>query len=102
MDGFTVIAEPARRAIVDRLRIHDHDVGALVSALDLSQPLISKHLRILRDAGVVDVEAIGKRRVYRLTDRPLPDVMTWLAPYIAQWTASFDRLAYAMDGEEPS
>ncbi|WNM25892.1 metalloregulator ArsR/SmtB family transcription factor [Demequina capsici] len=99
MDGFTLIAEPARRAIVDRLRLCEHDVGTLVSELQLSQPLVSKHLRVLRDAGVVDVEVAGKRRVYRLAERPLPDVMAWVEPYVERWNASFDRLAEALEDE---
>lgn len=100
MDGFTVIAEPTRRAIVDRLRLGESDVGSLVDELQASQSLVSKHLRVLRQAGVVESEIAGKRRIYRLTDRPLPDVLAWVTPYIEGWSASFDRLADALDGEE--
>src|SRR4051812_14659779 len=100
MDGFTVISEPTRRAIVDRLRVEECDVGTLVSELGISQPLASKHLRVLRDAGVVAVQIDGKRRIYRLTDQPLPDVVAWAQPYVDRWTASFDRLAQALDSEE--
>lgn len=98
MDGFTVIAEPSRRAIVDRLRAGASDVNGLVRDLDLSQPLVSKHLRVLREAGVVDSEVAGKRRVYRLSDRPLPDVVAWIAPFAQRWSASFDALDRAMNG----
>lgn len=101
MDGFTVIAEPTRRAIVDRLRVGGSDVGGLVRELGLSQPLVSKHLRVLREAGMVEAEIAGKRRVYRLTDQPLPDVMSWVQPYVERWSASFDRLAEALNEEEP-
>lgn len=100
MDGFTVIAEPTRRAIVDRLRERGSDVGTLVSELGISQSLASKHLRVLREAGVVKAEIAGKRRVYRLTDQPLPDVVTWVRPYVELWSTSFDRLAQALDDEE--
>lgn len=100
MDGFTVIAEPTRRAILDQLRSGERDVGALVSELGLPQSLVSKHLRVLRDAGVVEAKVAGKRRVYRLTNRPLPDVFAWVAPYVQQWTESFDRLAEALDEEK--
>ncbi|MFG1922968.1 ArsR/SmtB family transcription factor [Cryptosporangium sp. NPDC048952] len=100
MDGFTVIAEPTRRAIVDRLRVAESDVGALVRALELSQSLVSKHLRVLRDAGVVEAQIVGKRRVYRLSADPLPDVVAWVQPYLRVWTASFDRLDEALDAED--
>lgn len=99
MDGFTVIAEPTRRAIVDRLRMGESDVGGLVNELQVSQSLVSKHLRVLRQAGVVESEVAGKRRIYRLTERPLPDVFAWVQPYVARWSASFDRLAQALDDE---
>lgn len=100
MDGFAVIAEPTRRAIVDRLRIGESDVGGLVDELRVSQSLVSKHLRVLRQAGVVESEVAGKRRIYRLTDQPLPDVLAWVAPYIERWNTSFDRLAAALDEEK--
>lgn len=100
MDGFAVIAEPTRRAIVDRLRLGESDVGGLVDELRVSQSLVSKHLRVLRQAGVVESEVAGKRRIYRLTDRPLPDVLAWVTPYIERWNTSFDRLAAALDEEE--
>ena len=65
----------------------------------MSQSLVSKHLRVLRQAGVVKSEVAGKRRIYRLTDRPLPDVLAWVTPYIEGWSASFVRLAEALDEE---
>jgi len=97
VDGFTIIAEPTRRAILDRLRESESDVGALVSTLDLPQPLVSKHLRVLREAGLVEAVVAGKRRVYRLADRPLLDVLEWVTPYARVWTDSFGRLAAALD-----
>ena len=100
MDGFAVIAEPTRRAIVDRLRVGESDVGSLVDELQVSQSLVSKHLRVLRQAGVVESEVAGKRRIYRLTERPLPDVLAWAQPYVERWSASFDRLADALDDED--
>lgn len=100
MDGFSVIAEPTRRAIVDRLRMRGHDVSTLVSELGISQSLASKHLRVLREAGVVKSEIAGKRRVYRLSEQPLPDVVAWIQPYVELWSASFDRLAQALDDED--
>ena len=100
MDGFTAIAEPTRRSILDLLRDGDSDVTALVAALGLRQPLVSKHLKVLRDAGAVQVEVAGKRRVYRLTADPLPEVLAWCAPYVETWRESFDRLERALDEEE--
>ncbi|MET8800496.1 metalloregulator ArsR/SmtB family transcription factor [Nocardia sp. NPDC004568] len=100
MDGFAVIAEPIRRAIVDRLRVRGHDVGTLVSELGIPQSLVSKHLRVLREAGVAEVEVAGKRRVYRLTEQPLPDVISWVEPYVELWSVSFERLAQTLDDEE--
>ncbi|WP_454295012.1 ArsR/SmtB family transcription factor [Salana multivorans] len=97
MDGFTVIAEPTRRAIVDRLRAGEHDVGTLVDELGISQSLASKHLRVLREAGVVEAEIAGKRRLYRLTARPLPEVVAWVRPYVERWATSFDQLGRALD-----
>lgn len=95
-----MIAEPTRRAIVDRLRVGESDVGGLVDELRVSQSLVSKHLRVLRQAGVVESEVAGKRRIYRLADRPLPDVLAWVRPYVDGWSQSFDRLAAALDEEE--
>lgn len=100
MDEFTVIAEPTRRRILDRLRTQEFDVGGLVGELGISQSLASKHLRVLRDAGLVDVAVEGKRRVYRIADRPLPEVVAWVGPYVELWTRSFDRLAEALEEEE--
>jgi DNA-binding transcriptional ArsR family regulator len=100
MDGFTLIADPTRRRILDRLRGEGSDVGGLITALGLPQSLVSKHLRVLREAGVVTATVAGKRRVYRLAAEPLPDVLTWITPYHRMWQASLDRLAQVLDEEE--
>ena len=97
MNGFAAIAEPSRRRILDHLRAGDSDVGGLVATLGLSQPLVSKHLKVLRDAGAVDVEIAGRRRVYRLAHDPLPEVLAWVQPYVALWSGSLDRLERALD-----
>lgn len=99
MDDFTVIADPTRRAIIERLHTQERDVGALVEELGISQSLASKHLRVLRQAGVVEAAVVGKRRVYRLTEQPLPDVIAWVRPYVDRWADSFDRLADALDAD---
>ena len=92
-----VIAEPRRQAILDLLRDGELPVGELVDRLGMSQPLVSKHLRVLRDAGAVTATIAGKRRVYRLSADPLPDVLAWVLPYQQLWADSFDRLGRALD-----
>ena len=97
MDGFTVIADPNRRAILDCLLVNERDVGELVEELQLSQPLVSKHLRVLRDARLVEARVAGKRRIYRLTEQPMPDVIAWVSHYARFWNERFDRLAKGLE-----
>lgn len=101
MDGFTVLADPTRRRVLDALVEGESDVTTLVERLSLSQSLTSKHLRVLRDAGVVTVRVDGPRRVYRLSDRPLPDVVAWITPYYRRWSRGLDRLTELLMTEEP-
>jgi len=82
---FEILAEPSRRRVLDLLREQEHTVGELVDALDMSQPAVSKHLRVLRDAGLVDVRVDAQRRVYSLRAEPLADLDVWLAPYRKFW-----------------
>jgi DNA-binding transcriptional ArsR family regulator len=97
VDSFAVIADPTRRRILDTLRDGDADVGSLVERLGIPQPLMSKHLGVLRDAGSVDVRVDGKRRVYRLAEDPLPAVLAWVTPYHRKWSGSLDRLSHLID-----
>jgi DNA-binding transcriptional ArsR family regulator len=110
MDGFTVVAEHTRRRILDHLREaavdasdalvpRGCDVGNLVDALGMPQPTVSKHLRVLREAGVVTVRVHGPRRIYSLAPRPLSDVTAWLEPYRQMWTESLDALERQLDNE---
>lgn len=94
---FAVVAEPTRRRILDLLRVDESPVGALVEALGLSQPSVSKHLRVLRDAGLVDVRGDGQRRVYRLRPEPLQEIDEWLTPYRAAWRDRLDALERHLD-----
>lgn len=94
-----MIADPTRRRILDTLREGAADVGSLVERLSISQPLVSKHLGVLRGAGAVDVEIDGKRRVYRLADDPLPAVLAWVTPYHRRWAAGLNRLTRLIDEE---
>lgn len=89
---FTVLAEPRRREILDLLRDGERPVGELVDRLRLSQPAVSKHLRVLRDAGLVEVRPDAQRRLYRLCVEPLIEIDEWLAPYRRLWTRSLDQL----------
>ena len=91
---FEIIAEPNRRRVLDLLLEQERTVGELVDALDMSQPAVSKHLRVLREAGLVEARVDAQRRVYRLRAEPLADLDAWLAPYRRFWRgklASLDR-----------
>jgi DNA-binding transcriptional ArsR family regulator len=94
---FEVLAEPNRRRILDLLQKSERPVGDLVERLDLSQPAVSKHLRILREAGLVDVRADAQRRLYRVRPEPLRALDEWLAPYRRMWAASLDDLERHLD-----
>jgi len=87
-----MLAEPSRRRILDLLRDGEQPVGALVDALGASQPAVSKHLRTMRDAGLVESRADGQRRLYRVRLEPLRELDAWLAPYRRQWQARLDGL----------
>jgi DNA-binding transcriptional ArsR family regulator len=91
-----VIAEPTRRRILDALR-EERSVGDVVAQLQLSQPLVSKHLKVLRDAGLVDVRVDAQRRLYRVRPEPLRDLDAWLAPYRALWSSALDDLERHLD-----
>ena len=90
--SFAVLAEPARRDILDLLREGERPVGDLVDHLRLSQPAVSKHLRVLRDAGLVDVRPDAQRRLYSLRADGLAEIDEWLAPYRRLWARSLDKL----------
>jgi DNA-binding transcriptional ArsR family regulator len=89
---FELLAEPNRRRILDLLRDGERPVGELVDRLSMSQPAVSKHLRVLRDAGLVDVRVDAQRRLYRLRPEPLREVDAWIAPYRGLWERRLDRL----------
>lgn len=97
---FEVIAEPNRRRILAELCAGERPVGDLVAILGLSQPAVSKHLRVLRGAGLVDVRGDAQRRLYRLNLAPLRELDDWLAPFRAQWNDRLDALESHLDGKE--
>jgi DNA-binding transcriptional ArsR family regulator len=98
-----VLAEPNRRRILDLLREAERPVGDLVAVLDLSQPAVSKHLRVLREAGLVEVRVDAQRRIYRLRTEPLQALDDWLHPYRALWASRLDALERHLDAmpDEP-
>ena len=98
--AFEVLAEPNRRRILDLLRERERPVGDLVGGLGVSQPAVSKHLRVLRDAGLVEARVDAQHRVYRLQPEMLREVDRWLAPYRALWSGSLDRLERQLDEME--
>jgi DNA-binding transcriptional ArsR family regulator len=94
---FEVLAEPVRRRILDLLRERPRLVGELTAELGLSQPGTSKHLRVLREAGLVKVRADAQRRWYELDPAPLAEVDAWLAPYRWMWDDRLDALERHLD-----
>jgi DNA-binding transcriptional ArsR family regulator len=91
------LAEPSRRRILDLLRDGERSVGELVELLPLTQPAVSKHLRVLRDAGLVQVRVHAQRRLYRIRPEPLAELDAWLEPYRTLWSDSLDRLERHLD-----
>jgi DNA-binding transcriptional ArsR family regulator len=87
-----VIAEPTRRRILDAICGGERSVGELVDTIGMHQPGVSRHLRVLRDAGLVDVRRDAQRRLYRIRPEPLMELDAWLEPYRAEWTARLDSL----------
>jgi DNA-binding transcriptional ArsR family regulator len=95
--AFAVLAEPSRRDILTLLSGGERSVGDLESALNLSQPAVSKHLRVLREAGFVEVTIDAQRRIYRLRPEPLQEVDAWMAPFRRYWSARVDALERHLD-----
>jgi DNA-binding transcriptional ArsR family regulator len=94
---FQALSEPSRQAILDLLRDGERPVGDLVDRLPLSQPAVSKHLRVLKQAGMVEVRIEGQRRLYRIRPEPLAELDAWLASYRQLWTTHLDRLEDHLD-----
>jgi DNA-binding transcriptional ArsR family regulator len=91
-DAFNAVAEPRRRQILDVLSAGERPVNDLVRLLGLSQPLVSKHLRVLREVGAVDVRDEGRQRLYRLNGHALKPIHDWVKNYERSWSERFDRL----------
>jgi DNA-binding transcriptional ArsR family regulator len=99
-DALAVLAEPNRRRIVDRLGTSERSVGELVEALGMSQPAVSKHLRVLRQAGVVTCRPAAQRRLYSVDPGPLRELDAWLGRYRRLWDRHLDALERHLDDEE--
>jgi DNA-binding transcriptional ArsR family regulator len=99
MTTYAALAEPHRRQILDLLRGGERSVGELVAPLKLSQPGVSKHLRVLHQAGLVEVRPEGRQRWYGLRAQPLAEVDAWLDPYRAHWSGRLDALERHLRGD---
>jgi DNA-binding transcriptional ArsR family regulator len=91
-DAFNAVAEPRRRQILDALATGERPVNDLVGVLGLAQPQVSKHLRVLREVGAVDVREQGRQRLYRLNGQALKPIHDWVQAYERTWSERFDRL----------
>jgi DNA-binding transcriptional ArsR family regulator len=100
--AFAAVAEPSRREILDLLREGTRSVGEIVERTGLSQPGVSKHLRVLREHGLVRVRRDAQRRLYDLDPAPLAELDAWLAPYRALWNERLDALGEHLDEEASS
>ncbi|HSI81365.1 MAG TPA: metalloregulator ArsR/SmtB family transcription factor [Solirubrobacterales bacterium] len=96
-DAFNAVAEPRRREILDLLAGGERPVNDLVDQLGLAQPQVSKHLRVLREVGAVDVRAQGRQRLYRLNGRALKPIHDWVKGYERMWSERFDELDAVLD-----
>jgi len=99
-DAFAVLAEPTRRRILDELRRSDSSVGALVDLLAVSQPAMSKHLKVLREAGFVSCRTAAQQRIYRIETHPFRTLDEWLEPYRRLWSKHLDALERHLDNRE--
>ena len=95
--AFAIVAEPNRRAILSLLAASEQSVGELERRLGMTQPTVSKHLRVLREAGFVEATVDAQRRLYRLRPEPLQEIDAWLAPFRRLWSAHFDALERHLD-----
>jgi DNA-binding transcriptional ArsR family regulator len=96
-DAFNAVAEPRRRQILDLLASGERPVNDLGRLLGMSQPLVSKHLRVLREVGAVEVRDEGRRRLYRLNGRALKPIHDWVKDYERFWSERFDRLDVVLE-----
>ena len=96
-DAFNAVSEPRRRQILDALADGEHAVNDLGALLGLTQPQVSKHLRVLREVGLVDVREEGRRRIYRLNGRSLKPIHDWVRRYERSWNVRLDRMEVVVE-----
>lgn len=96
-DAFNAVAEPRRRQILDELSAGEKSVGELVGSLGVAQPVVSKHLRVLREVGLVAVRDLGRQRLYRLRATPLKAIHEWIRGYEQTWSVAFDQMDMVLD-----
>ncbi|MFX3635927.1 MAG: ArsR/SmtB family transcription factor [Candidatus Pristimantibacillus sp.] len=96
---FEILAEPHRRSMLDLLRVRERSVGELVSIFQLSQPGVSKHLRVLKEAGLVEVKSVSQKKIYSLRPEPLQEIDTWLESYRHFWSSKLNDLEAFLDDE---
>ena len=96
-DAFNAVAEPRRRQILDALASGERSVGELVEVLRLPQPLVSKHLKVLREVDLVVARDAGRQRLYRLNGEPLRAIHDWVRSYERSWSQAFDRMDAVLD-----
>jgi DNA-binding transcriptional ArsR family regulator len=96
-DAFNAVAEPRRRQILDVLAGGERPVNEIVGELALAQPQVSKHLRVLREVGLVDVRGEGRQRLYRLNGRPLKPIHDWVKDYERSWSERFEQLDVVLE-----
>ena len=96
-DAFNAVAEPRRRQILDALAGGEQPVNDLVARLDLAQPQVSKHLKVLREVGLVAVRDEGRQRIYRLNGRPLKPIHDWVKAYERSWEGRFGRMDVVLE-----
>lgn len=97
MDIYTALADPTRREILARLRRRESSVNELAERLDISQPTMSKHLKVLREAGFLSSRIAAQQRIYQLEPEPFREIAKWLDPYIRLWTTHLDALERHLD-----
>ena len=101
MQAFAALADPTRAQIVEALAVRGHNVSEIVELFSISQPSISRHLKVLREAGLVTVHSDGRQREYRLDPAPLRDIDEWLERYRKFWAHNLDALERHLDEEHP-
>ena len=97
-DAFNAVAEPRRRQILDLLTAGELPVGDLVATLGVAQPVVSKHLRVLREVGLVQVRDAGRQRLYRLNGQPLQPIYDWVRGFQQSWERRFERIDEVLAG----